>query len=70
MESLGRFIILFGFLLVAVGGIFLLLGRIGVPSLPGDISLRRGNVDIYIPIGTSILLSILLTIVANLLVRR
>ena len=56
------------------GGLLLLLGAAGVRlplgRLPGDISWRKGNTRIYIPIATSLLISLILTVVLNLLVRR
>jgi len=38
--------------------------------LPGDITLKSGNVTLYIPIATSIVLSLILTVVLNLLFRQ
>lgn len=70
MESIGRLILLVGVVLAITGGLIVLLGRLGVGSLPGDIAFRRGGVSIFIPIGTSILISVVLTILLNLLLRR
>ena len=56
--------------LLVIGGLFLLLGRFGIDRLPGDIVFRRGNATIYFPIGLMILLSIVGTIVLNLVFRR
>lgn len=70
METYGRLVIGFGLILVLVGGLMLLLGRLGLPPLPGDVSFRLGGVHVVLPLGTSILLSIVLTLVLNLLVRR
>ncbi len=65
---MGRAIIVIGVLLVVVG----LLIHYGAPigRLPGDISYRRGNVSFYLPLTTSILASIVLTLVFWLLNRR
>lgn len=65
---MGRFIIVLGLVLVAVG----LLITIGVPigRLPGDFSVKRGNFGFYFPLTTSILASILLTLLMMLLNRR
>jgi hypothetical protein len=65
---MGRFIIVLGLVLVAVG----LLITMGVPigRLPGDFSVKRGNFSFYFPLTTSILASILLTLVMMLLNRR
>ena len=46
-----------------------LLERVGIPRLPGDIVIRRGNWTIYIPIATSILLSLILTLLFALFRR-
>lgn len=56
--------------LLIAGGIFVLLGKLGVGSLPGDFSFKRGNLGVYLPLGSSILISIILTILLNLLLRR
>ena len=64
-QALGRMMLLLGILLAAAG-LFLLFGK-HLPGflgrLPGDITLRRGNVQVYIPFGTCILLSLVLTLV-------
>ena len=57
-------------LLLVLGGLFLLLGRLGLDRLPGDLVFRRGNVTVYFPIGLMILLSIVGTILLNLFFRR
>ena len=56
--------------LLVLGGLFLLLGRLGIDRLPGDLVFRRGNFTVYFPIGLMILLSIVGTIVLNILFRR
>jgi Protein of unknown function (DUF2905) len=65
MNDLGRLLIGLGLLLVIGGGLLLLLGRTGIPlgKLPGDISYRGKNFSVYVPLGTSILLSVLLSVV-------
>jgi hypothetical protein len=71
MNDLGRLLIGLGFVLLIAGGLLLLLGRTGVPlgRLPGDISYRGKNLSVYFPLGTSILLSIVLSLVFYLLSR-
>ena len=56
--------------LLVIGALFLLLGRLGVDRLPGDLVFRRGNATIYFPIGLMILISVVGTIVLNLVFRR
>jgi hypothetical protein len=65
MNDLGRLLIGLGLLLLVGGGLLLLLGRTGIPlgKLPGDISFRGKNFSVYVPLGTSILLSVLLSLV-------
>ncbi|HEX4745069.1 MAG TPA: DUF2905 domain-containing protein [Candidatus Limnocylindria bacterium] len=56
-------LVLGGVALVAMG----LLSRLAAPRrLPGDLSTRRGPVTVYAPLGTSLLLSVILTVVLNL----
>jgi hypothetical protein len=71
MNDLGRLLIGLGVVLLIAGGVLLLLGRTGVPlgRLPGDISYRGKNLSVYFPLGTSILLSIVLSLVFYLLSR-
>ncbi len=70
-EWFGKFIILFGVLLIIIG-----LGVLFVPKipfigkLPGDIYIRKGNFHFYFPIVTCILLSILLTILFSIFSKR
>ncbi len=56
--------------LIVLGGLFLLLGRLGIDRMPGDLVFRRGNATFYFPIGLMILLSIVGTLVLNILFRR
>jgi len=55
---------------VLLGVALLVLVRLGLDRLPGDVVLRRGNVVFYAPLGLSVLVSLLLTILLTLLVRR
>ena len=65
---MGRLLIVIGLLIAGVG----LLMTLGLPigRLPGDFTVRRGNVSFYFPLATSILASILLTLVFMFLGRR
>jgi hypothetical protein len=56
--------------LLVIGALFLLLGRLGVDRLPGDLVFRRGDAIFYIPVGLMILISVVGTIVLNLVFRR
>jgi Protein of unknown function (DUF2905) len=70
LEGLGRLLIVGALVLLVLGGLFLLLGRLGLDRLPGDLVFRRGNLTVYFPIGIMILLSVVGTIVLNVLLRR
>ena len=56
--------------LLVLGGLLFLLGRFGVDRLPGDLVFKRGDSTLYIPIGLMILLSVVGTIVLNIIFRR
>ena len=56
--------------LLVLGGLFLLLGRLGIDRLPGDLVFKRGNATLYFPVGLMIVLSIVGTIILNLVFRR
>lgn len=62
MDQLGRTLILIGLAIAALGAALWLLSKTGFSGLPGDIKYESNNVRVYVPIGTSILLSIVLTL--------
>jgi hypothetical protein len=71
MFDLGRTLIFLGILLVGIGAVVLLLGKIpGIGRLPGDILIQRKNVTFYFPIATSILVSVFLSFLFWLLSKR
>ena len=63
----GRALVVIGLLISGVGARVWL----GVPlgRLPGDLVYRRGGVTVYVPIVTSIILSVMLTVVVSLMRR-
>jgi len=67
MADLGKLIIGAGIVLVVLGTAIMLFGKIG--GLPGDIHIRRGNFSFYVPIVTCIVLSLVLTLALQLIVR-
>jgi Protein of unknown function (DUF2905) len=69
VDALGKAMLVIGASIAAVGAIVLLASRFGVSRLPGDIVVRRGNFRLYAPIGVMILVSVVLTIVLNLIAR-
>jgi uncharacterized membrane protein len=70
LEGVGKLLIGGAVVLLVLGGVLFLLGRMGVDRLPGDLVLRRGNFSLYFPIGLMILLSVVGTIVLNIILRR
>lgn len=71
MPDVGRLLILLGVFIVVVGLALTFGPRIPfLGRLPGDISIDRGNVHVYFPIGTSLLLSLVLTILLNVFFRN
>ena len=70
LEGVGKLLIGGAVVLLLLGGLFVLLGRFGIDRLPGDLVFRRGNFTVYFPIGLMILLSIVGTIVLNIIFRR
>jgi predicted MFS family arabinose efflux permease len=69
--QIGRGIMILGAVLLVVGGGVYLAGKFGVPlgRLPGDIRIERENFTCVFPLATMILVSVLLTIVLNLLTK-
>ncbi len=67
MAEMGKILLGLGLLLIVLGAVLLLGSRLGLPigRLPGDLHWRSrsGNTQVYFPIATSILLSILLTLI-------
>ncbi|HEB83954.1 MAG TPA: DUF2905 domain-containing protein [Bacteroidetes bacterium] len=61
MQDLGRLLLITGLILVLAGGVLLFAGKMGWAPLPGDIVTRVGPVRLYIPLATSLLISLLLT---------
>jgi formate hydrogenlyase subunit 3/multisubunit Na+/H+ antiporter MnhD subunit len=53
---------IFGVLLIVVGIGMLIVAKLGIPRLPGDIVIERDNFTFYFPIVTSIVLSLVLTL--------
>ena len=71
VDGIGRLLIVGGLVLAVVGIVLVLAPNIPfLGRLPGDIRFDSGNVKVFAPLGTMLLVSIILTIVINLLNRR
>ncbi len=60
---MSRLLIIFGLVLVAVGVLWPVIAKLGLGRLPGDVVVERENFRLYIPIATSLLISLLLSLV-------
>ena len=70
LSDLGRFIALAGAVLLVIGGAIWLAGKAPwLGNLPGDIRIQRENVSCFFPLATMILVSVVLTIVVNIVLR-
>ena len=71
MESIARYLMIGGVILFLVGGGIFLASKFGIPlgRLPGVIRIEGENGSFYFPITSSILVSVVLTIVLNVIVR-
>ena len=74
LSGAGRLLLITGLVLSVIGVLLLLAPRIPgldrLGRLPGDIVVERGPVTIFVPLVSSIVISVLLTIVLNLISRR
>ncbi|HZQ28451.1 MAG TPA: DUF2905 domain-containing protein [Acidimicrobiales bacterium] len=70
LSQTGRVLVVSALVLAGVGVLFMVAGSLGLGRLPGDVDVRRGHVRVFAPLGTCLLLSILATVVLNLLSRH
>lgn len=71
MENIARYLMIGGVILFLIGGGVYLAAKFGLPlgRLPGDIHFENGSFSFYFPLASSILISVILTIVLNIIVR-
>jgi Protein of unknown function (DUF2905) len=71
MENIARFLVIGGIILILLGGGVYLAAKFGIPlgRLPGDINIEGKNGSFHFPIVTSIILSFVLTILLNIIIR-
>lgn len=70
MAGLARVLLTLGGILVLMGALLWLLSKLGLARFPGDIVYRRGSFSLYAPLGLSLVLSVIATILLNLFGRR
>ena len=69
-SDLGKLIVLAGAALLILGGMLWLMGKVPLlGNLPGDIRFQRGNVSCFFPLATMIIVSVLLSLVLNIVIR-
>lgn len=70
MQELGRLLALVGGGLLLVGLLLMIIGRVpGLGRLPGDLVIERDGFSCVVPLATMAVVSLLLTLVLNVLVR-
>lgn len=70
-EGMGKLLIIVGGILIFLGIIFFFGSKIPyIGRLPGDIMYKKGNFHFYFPLATCIILSIFLTLLLNLFLRK
>ena len=69
LRIMSRTLIIFGLVLVAAGLLWPYLAKLGLGRLPGDIVIERENFRLYLPLATSLLISVLLSLIFWLLSR-
>lgn len=62
-QQTGKRLIVAGLVMAAVGVLLVLLGRIGPFRLPGDLEVGGRNWRVYFPVGTCVLISVILTVI-------
>lgn len=68
LEGLGRLLLLGGIILGVLGVILIIAPNLPfIGRLPGDIRIETDNVRVYLPLGTMLVVSVILTIALNLL---
>lgn len=67
--DVSRLLVIFGIVLVALGLLWPLVGKLGLGRLPGDIVIERENFRLYVPLATSLLISAVLSLILWLLNR-
>jgi hypothetical protein len=70
MGQVGRLLLVFGGVLLVVGAALIVTEKLGLGRLPGDIVVERKGFRLYAPIATSILVSLVLTALLNLVFRK
>jgi hypothetical protein len=70
LTGLGKLLVVFGVIMVVIGGVFLLSGKIPwLGKLPGDFYIQKKNFAFYFPLASCIILSVIISLILWLLKR-
>ncbi len=71
MPTTARIFLILGVIFLLIGGGLYLAAKLNLPlgRLPGDIRIQTENFSCFFPLATMILLSVILTIILNVIVR-
>jgi hypothetical protein len=71
MQQIGKMMIAAGLFIAFAGLVLIVAGRLGLPfgNLPGDITYQKKNITVFAPFGTMIVVSIIITVILNVLSR-
>lgn len=69
LELFGKWLVVIGIVIVIIGGLVWLAGRMGLSQFPGTLRINLPGGQCIIPILASIVLSIVLTLILNLVIR-
>jgi hypothetical protein len=71
LVTVGKVVCAAGAAVALVGALLVLAGRLGLPlgSLPGDVRVQRPGFTLFVPVATSIALSLVLTVLLNVVIR-
>jgi hypothetical protein len=70
VSTVGKALVVIGLVVVGLGAVLVLGGGLGLGRLPGDFAFRRGNLRVFFPLATCLVLSVVLTLVLTLFTRR
>jgi hypothetical protein len=69
LGDVGKLLLIAGAVILVLGGVLVLLTRMGVSQLPGGISVGNGSFSFFFPVAFCIAVSVVLTVVINIIVR-
>lgn len=73
MSNIGKVLVVFGFVIALLGGLMIVFSRYKLPflgRLPGDIYVQKESFSFYFPVTTSILISLVLSLVFYIFLKR